>query len=69
MVSDAPAFPGAPEALVSNPPELLGALAEAQSAVDSQSARYALGCVQWRGTQGQLVATDGRQILRYGGFT
>jgi hypothetical protein len=49
--------------------ELLPALAAATDTCDAASSRYALGCIQLRGARGDIVATDGRQVLRQAGFT
>jgi hypothetical protein len=62
-------FPGTSPKLEINGPELLPALREAIEATDRESTRYALGCLQLRGSQGRIVATDGRQVYRHGGFT
>jgi hypothetical protein len=62
-------FPGRSPKLETNGPELLPALREAIEATDRESTRYALGCLQLRGSQGRIVATDGRQVYRHGGFT
>ena len=61
-------FPTVPEALVENPPGLLQALADAGESTDPYAARYALGCLQLRGQQGSIGATDGRQLLIQAGF-
>jgi hypothetical protein len=66
-ISDAPAFPVLPSALVANRPELLSALKDAYETTDMESKRYALGCVQLR-PDGVLSATDGRQMLKQTGF-
>ena len=63
-----PPFPGSPAVFESCPADLLGALAEAAATTDGGSTRYALDCVQMRGDAGELVATDGRQVLVQGGF-
>lgn len=36
---------------------------------DRETVRYALDHLQLRGTSGEIVATDGRQVLRQGGFS
>ena len=63
-----PPFPEAPPAFESTAIGLLDALAEAFATTDEGSTRYALGCIQLKGTTGEVVATDGRQILVQGGF-
>lgn len=62
-----PPFPAPPTA-VACPADLLDALAEAAATTDAGSTRYALGCLQLRGGTGEVVATDGRQVLIQGGF-
>jgi hypothetical protein len=47
---------------------LLDALAEAAACACDNSTRYALGCVLVKGSMGEIVATDGYQILVQGGF-
>jgi hypothetical protein len=61
-------FPESPEAWTENSPELLTAIHHAFETTDSESARYALACVQLRGGSGSLAATDGRQMLMQHGF-
>ena len=65
---DAAGFPRLPEQLAENPPGILTALRDAADTTDPDSTRYALGCIQLRGASGQLVATDGRQLLVQSGF-
>jgi hypothetical protein len=60
--------PGSPQTVVANPAQLREALCDATAIADPSSGRYALGCLQLRGQQGRIVATDGRQILAQGGF-
>jgi hypothetical protein len=58
-----------PPASWSNAPAgLLDALAEATAIACDGSARYALGCVLLKGSRGEIVATDGQQLLVQGGF-
>ncbi len=47
---------------------LLSALAAASAAVDHDSLRYALHCVQLDGQRGTVTGTDGRQLIRFDGF-
>jgi hypothetical protein len=71
-VSDVPAMatlPDLPATFVDGGTELMPALAAATETCDSASSRYALGCIQLRGARGEIVATDGRQVLRHAGFT
>jgi len=63
-----PPFPDAPPAFEPTAIGLLDALAEASATTDEGCTRYALGCIQLKGTTGEVVATDGRQILAQGGF-
>lgn len=44
------------------------ALAQAVTCADSESTRYALGCLQFRGKRGEINATDGRHVLQQAGF-
>jgi hypothetical protein len=62
------AFPAAPESLAANEPALWQALRDALPVADPNSTRYALGCLHFRGERGQIASTDGRHILRQGGF-
>jgi len=64
----APAFPDSPDRLVRNPPGLLKALEEAGHCTASDSVRYALHRLQLRGRSGEVVATDGKQLLLQGGY-
>jgi hypothetical protein len=50
-------------------PALLQALAEVTRTAARDGVRYALTRIQARGRRGQLVATDGRQLLVQGGFS
>jgi hypothetical protein len=51
-----------------NDPSLLAALDEAMQIPTGNSGRLSLTCIQLRGKQGDVVATDGRQLLVQGGF-
>ncbi len=46
----------------------LPALREASKTTDEESLRYALSCLQLDGSAGTITATDGKQLLRFGGF-
>jgi hypothetical protein len=61
-------MPPMPTSWASSSPELLTALAEATETGTDDSRRYALDCVQLQGPRGQIVATDGRQLLVRSGF-
>jgi hypothetical protein len=60
--------PELPATWVENASELRRAIVRACAATDASSSRYALGCLQLRGQQGDITATDGRQIYRQSGF-
>ena len=62
-----PPFPELPRSSSTNPPALLKALDDAMHTVGLQSPRYATTHVQLRGS-GEVVATDGKQLLLQGGF-
>lgn len=62
-------FPPQPTWLVSNPISFLESMREAALTTDPDSARYALGCIRLRGSDGQVAATDGRQLVAFGGYT
>jgi len=61
-------FPAMPEAFTDNSPELLAGLATAATIAEGERTRFALDCLQLRGTQGKIVTTDGRQVLVQSGF-
>lgn len=65
---DLPSFPTRPEQLAENEPNLWSALRDAIASAEQSRTRYALDCIQLRGEQGQIIATDGRQVLRQSGF-
>ncbi|HEY5314386.1 MAG TPA: hypothetical protein VIK18_17770 [Pirellulales bacterium] len=75
LVYDEPAKPKdelflkAPAELTSCQPGFLQSLHEAAVCADRDVVRYALDHLQLRGTASQIVATDGRHILRQGGFS
>ena len=62
-------FPPLPEETGTNDIRLLDALRDAFGTTDPTSARYSLGCIQLRGGEGDIVATDGSQLLVQSGFT
>jgi len=62
------AFPGEPDSLTENPPAILAALHGAAQTTDRESVRFAIGCIQLRGRDGSIRATDGRQLLVHSGF-
>lgn len=61
-------MPALPTQFAINPPELLNALCEAAKTAEVESTRYALTHIQLRGSDGQVAATDGRQLLIQSGF-
>jgi hypothetical protein len=63
-----PAFPELPPKLHRQPPELLQALAEASASAARESVRYAVSRIQLRGKSGEIVGTDGKQLLLQGGY-
>ncbi len=70
LVEDAPDAITLPEVdFTDNAPELLVALSEATRTCDHSSTRYALSCIQLCGETGEIVATDGHQLLVEGGFS
>ena len=62
------AAPALSTQFASNPPRLLTALKDAMETTEQDARRYAINCVQLRGRDGGLVATDGGQILKQTGF-
>jgi hypothetical protein len=63
-----PELPAQPEHVVDVSPDFLAALTEASQTAARDSSRFSLSHVQLRGSQGQVIATDGRQLLVQGGF-
>lgn len=61
-------FPEAPTEWSDTPAELLGALADASQTCAESDTRYSLSSVQLRGEAGEVVATDGHQLLVHRGF-
>ena len=61
-------MPAPPASWASNPGELVDALAEANETSTPDSTRYSLECIQLMGNRGQVVATDGRQVLVRSGY-
>ena len=57
-----------PRAFVINPPRLLRALEEAGRTAYDYPIRFSLHCLLLRGRLGEVVASDGRQLLIQGGF-
>jgi hypothetical protein len=66
--SDLPTFPGLPESTTTNEPGFLKALADATQSAAQVAIRYAVNHLQLRGKAGEIVGTDGRQLLVQSGF-
>jgi hypothetical protein len=64
-----PEFPALPRQFTPMPAGFVQALDEAARTTSRDSVRFALARVQLRGKTGEIVATDGRQLLVQGGFT
>ncbi|QDT30020.1 hypothetical protein [Gimesia panareensis] len=56
-------FPALPDELDRNESRLMEALRDACETATDDSARYALDHLQLRGVEGQVISTDGRQLL------
>ena len=56
-------WPSLPKELVQQPPEFLTALHEAARTCRPASGRFALSRVQLRGKEGEVIATDGKQLM------
>ncbi len=56
-------FPETPTTWTKAPADLLAGLAQASEICTDDSTRYALNCIQLRGTFHKIVATDGHQLL------
>src|SRR5260370_25733569 len=63
-----PVIPEVPASWSTCSPDLLDALAEATATACDENARYALNRIAVRGSGGEVVGTDGGQILILGGF-
>jgi hypothetical protein len=61
-------FPAWPKRGSANEPSLIEALDHAMQSAGDSSPRLALNSIRLRGTQGDIVGTDGRQLLLLGGF-
>jgi hypothetical protein len=61
-------FPALPDELDRNASRLMEALRAACETATDDSARYALDHLQLRGSAGQVISTDGRQLLVQEGF-
>jgi hypothetical protein len=58
-----------PEKFTVQEPGFLKVLDDASKTASREVARYALANVQLRGGKGEVIATDGKQVLIQGGFT
>jgi hypothetical protein len=63
-----PQMPELPTRMDRQPPELLNALRDASEIAGTDAIRYAVTCLQLRGKSGQIVSTDGKQMLAQSGF-
>lgn len=63
-----PPRPPMPSRLAQNDVRLLRAIRDAAQAALKKAARYALHNIQFRGRAGEIVATDGQQLLLQSGF-
>ncbi|QDU09626.1 hypothetical protein [Gimesia aquarii] len=61
-------FPALPDHFELNESRLMVALGDVCETVTTDSARYALDHLQLRGSAGQVISTDGRQLLVQEGF-
>ena len=68
-LANLPPFPEAPKKLVAMEADFLTALHEASRTAAPASVRFAVQKVQLRGSKGEVIGTDGRQLLIQGGFT
>ena len=64
-----PPFPATPETLVPVEPGFLRALHDASMTAAKENPRYAITRLQLRGAVGEIIATDGRQLLVQRGFS
>jgi hypothetical protein len=66
---EVPQVPAWPDTDAANGPELLVALERAVQIASKENGRLALSRLQLRGRKGDVVASDGRQLLIQGGFS
>jgi hypothetical protein len=64
-----PKIPALPGRLEHQPANFLRALEDAAKTTAAESVRFATSSIQLRGRAGEIVATDGRQLLLQSGFT
>ncbi len=67
-IAECEEFPTLPDKLDRNAARLMEALRDACETATDDSARYALDHLQLRGSAGQVISTDGRQLLIQDGF-
>ncbi len=67
-MEDEAAFPPLPREWTPMPPHFVQALGEAAHTTAKDAVRFAVQRIQLRGKSGQVVGTDGRQLLLQGGF-
>src|SRR5262249_57995602 len=67
-VANLPPFPEPPKTLVPMEPGFLDALYEATRTAARDGVRFGVQRLQLRGGRGEVVGTDGRQLLLQGGF-
>lgn len=61
-------WPELPTVFTPNPASLWDALRDAAANTDRQATRYALNCLQLRGSRGDIIATDGKHVLLQRGY-
>jgi hypothetical protein len=66
---DVPKLPAWPASEATNGSELLAALDRVSQSAATDGVRFALNRIMLRGKKGEVVATDGKQLLIEGGFT
>jgi hypothetical protein len=64
-----PPIPDLPTRMEHQPEGFLQALQDASGTAGTDAIRFAVNCLQLRGRQGQVVGTDGKQLLVQAGFT
>lgn len=67
-VTECGEFPALPDQFELNKSRLMSALGDACETTTDNSARYALDHLQLQGSEGQVISTDGRQLLVQEGF-
>ncbi|MBM4073759.1 MAG: hypothetical protein FJ271_33290 [Planctomycetes bacterium] len=67
-LNDLPRMPTVPETMTELPPSFIEAMREAAATASTSRVRYAVDCIQLRGHDGKIIATDGRHLLVQSGF-